>query len=154
MDAEQGSIGLKIDALKDMHLETVLVADGHPAGRLVIGNNPAHRRLAERIAERIQAATGVRLPVVSAGGGTAEGLLDRHVVALGNMADNPFVRWLYHQWWAIEDLCYPGEGGYTLRTLHNLLGNGRMWSCWGPATRGDWTVRHPVLWNGSGRAKG
>ncbi len=125
MDAEQGSVGLKIDALKDMHLETALVADGQPAGRLVIGDNPAHERLAERIAERIQAATGVRLPVVSAGGGTAEGLLDRHVVALGNMADNPFIRWLYHQWWAVEDLCYPGEGGYTLRTLHNLLGNGK-----------------------------
>ncbi len=125
MDADRGSIGLKIDALKRMHLETVLAADGEPGGKIVIGENPEHQRQAQRIVERIQSATGARLPVVRADDATGGGLLDSHAVALGNMADNPFVRWLYYQWWAIEDLCYPGEGGYTLRTLHNLLGNGK-----------------------------
>ena len=126
MDADRGSVGLKIDTLKRMHLETVLAADGEPGGKIVIGENPEHQRQAQRIMECIQSATGVRLPVVCADNvAAARGLLDSHVVALGNMADNPFIRWLYHQWWAIEDLCYPGEGGYTLRTLHNLLGNGK-----------------------------
>lgn len=126
MKTDQESVGLKVDELKDMHLETVLAADGRPEGKIVIGDSPAQRRLAVRIVERIEAATGARLPVVRANDASASrGLLDTHVVALGNMADNPFVRWLYYQWWAIEDLCYPGEGGYTLRTLHNLLGNGR-----------------------------
>ncbi len=126
MKSNPESVGLKVDKLKDMRLETVLAADGRPGGKIVIGDSHAHRRLAVRIVERIEAATGARLPVVRADDASASrGLLDTHVVALGNMADNPFVRWLYYQWWAIEDLCYPGEGGYTLRTLHNLLGNGR-----------------------------
>ena len=122
MKSNPESVGLKVDKLKDMRLETVLAADGRPGGKIVIGDSHAHRRLAVRIVERIEAATGARLPVVRADDASASrGLLDTHVVALGNMADNPFVRWLYYQWWAIEDLCYPGEGGYTLRTLHNLL---------------------------------
>lgn len=126
MKSDQNSVGLKVDELKDMHMETVLATDGRPGGKIVIGDSPAHRRLAVRVVERIEAATGARLPVVRADDASAaRGLFDTHVVALGNMADNPFVRWLYYQWWAIEDLCYPGDGGYTLRTLHNLLGNGR-----------------------------
>lgn len=126
MDSDQGSVGLKIGKLRDMYLETVLAADGQPGGKIVIGDSPAHRHLADQIVERIEAATGAHLRVVRADDASASReLLDTHVVALGNMADNPFVRWLYYQWWAIEDLCYPGEGGYTLRTLHNLLGNGR-----------------------------
>ncbi len=126
MRSDQGSVGLKVDKLKDMHLETVLAAGGQPGGKIVIGDSPAQRRPADRIVERIEETTGARLPVVRAGGvSAARGLLDSHVVALGNMADNPFIRWLYYQWWAIEDLCYPGAGGYALRTLHNLLGNGK-----------------------------
>ena len=126
MDSDRGSVGLNIDTLKEMHIETVLAANGEPGGKIVIGDHPAHERQAERIAEKIEAATSARLPVVRADDVTASGpLLDTHVVALGNMADNPFIRWLYYQWWAIEDLCYPGEGGYTLRTLHNLPGNGK-----------------------------
>ena len=126
MDADQGSVGLKIDELKDMHLETRLAVDGRPAGKIVIGDSPVQRRLADQIVERIEDTTGARLPVVRAEDvATSRGLLDTHVVALGNMVDNPFIRWLYYQWWAIEDLCYPGAGGYALRTLHNLPGNGK-----------------------------
>lgn len=126
MDTDNGPAGLKIDTLKPMHLKTVLAADGDANAKIVIGDHPAHERQAERIAEEIEAATGARLPVVGAGDVSASrGRLDSHVVALGNMADNPFIRWLYYQWWSIEDLCYPGAGGYALRTLHNLLGNGK-----------------------------
>ncbi|MDE2998396.1 MAG: VCBS repeat-containing protein [Gemmatimonadota bacterium] len=126
MDANRGSVGLKIDKLKDMHLETVLAAGGQPGGKIVIGDGASQQHLADRIVERIEETTGARLPVVRANEvSAAKALLDTHVVALGNMADNPFIRWLYYQWWSIEDLCYPGAGGYALRTLHNLLGNGR-----------------------------
>ena len=48
MDADRGPVGLKIDTLKQMHLETVLAADGEPGGKIVIGENPEHQRQAQR----------------------------------------------------------------------------------------------------------
>ncbi len=125
MSVEKSPTGLKIDALKEMHLETALVVDGEARGKIAVGGDAAHGQLAEQIAEGIEAATGARLEVVRAEEAEAEALLEGHVVALGNMADNAFIRWLYHQWWAVEDRCYPGSGGYALRTLHNPLGNGK-----------------------------
>lgn len=117
-------VGPKVDALKDMCLETPLVVNGEPQAKVVIGGEVAHARQADRIVERVEAATGARLEVVRAADAAAGALLEGHVVALGNMADNAFIRWLYYQWWAVEDRCYPGRGGYALRTLHNPLGNG------------------------------
>ncbi len=125
MNGEKGPSGLKIDALKEMCLETTLVAGGRGEAVVVIGEDPAHRALAERVVARIGERTGAQLPVVKAGGVEAGPLREQHVIALGNMADNAFIRWLYGQWWAVEDRCYPGAGGYALRTLHNLLGNGK-----------------------------
>ena len=48
MNAEKGSVGLKVDALKDMCLETTLVADGKPEGAIVIGDDPVHKLLLDR----------------------------------------------------------------------------------------------------------
>jgi hypothetical protein len=125
MNAERGSLGLKVDALKEMCLELTLVEEGRPEAAITIGDDPGHRVLAERIAAGVERATGCRLPIVEAAKVRAEVLLDRHTIAIGNMADNAFIRWLYHRWWAVEDRCYPGSGGYAIRTLHNLLGNGK-----------------------------
>ncbi len=125
MNLEQQTKGLEIDALKDMCLETTLVANGEPTGAIVIGDDPEHGEIAKKIVERVAEATGAQLPVTVAGEGESRGLLEQNVVVLGNMANNALHRWFYHQWWAIEDLCYPGEGGYTVRTLHNPLGNGK-----------------------------
>lgn len=119
-----GPTGLKVDVLKDMCPETALVVNGNPQAKVVIGEDGTHARQADRIVERVEAATGARLEVVRAADAAAGALLEGHVVALGNMADNAFIRWLYYQWWAVEDRCYPGRGGYALRTLHNPLGNG------------------------------
>lgn len=99
---------------------------------------------AERIAERIEPATGARLKVVRAEE-EAEALLEGHVVALGNMEDNAFIRWLYHRWLAVEDRCYPGSGGCFARCT-TRLGPGRMWFCLGPATVLGWRVWWSVLW--------
>ncbi|MDE3001343.1 MAG: hypothetical protein OXU79_19885, partial [Gemmatimonadota bacterium] len=120
----RGSVGLNVDALKDMCLETALVVDGEPRAKVVTGGDATHARQADRIVDRVVAATGARLEVVRASDAAAGALLQGNVVALGNMADNDFVRWLYYKWWAVEDRCYPGRGGYALRTLHNPLGNG------------------------------
>ena len=118
-------VGLRVDLLKDMCPETALVVNGEPLATIVIGADVVQERQAKRIVDRVEAATGARLAVVRAGAAEAGLLQDRHVVALGNMADNAFIRWLYYQWWAVEDRCYPGSGGYALRTLHNPLGNGK-----------------------------
>ncbi|MBI2950888.1 hypothetical protein HYY27_02280, partial [bacterium] len=107
---------------RDYCLETALVEDGIPKAVLVIGDDPAHAQAAEEIGGRIEAAAGARLPVVRDDERSAEELLGSHVVAVGNMADNRFIRWLYHRWWAVEDRWYPGAGGYALRTLHNPTG--------------------------------
>ena len=58
-----GSVGLNVDVLKDMCLETALVVNGEPQGKIVIGGDGAHERLAGWIVERVEAATGVRLEV-------------------------------------------------------------------------------------------
>ena len=125
MVLEAGTKGLKIEALKEMCLETTLVVEGEPQAQIVIGLDPVHERLAVRIADGVEAATGARLEILRADDAAPEELLASHVIVLGNMADNGFYRWLYHRWWAMEDRCYPGDGGYALRTLHNPLGNGR-----------------------------
>ncbi len=119
-----GPTGLKVDVLKDMCPETALVVNCEPEAKIVVGGDATHARQAARIVERVEAATGARLEVVRAADAAAGVLLEGNVVALGNMADNAFIRWLYYQWWAVEDRCYPGRGGYALRTLHNPLGNG------------------------------
>ncbi|MCY3766539.1 MAG: hypothetical protein OXH06_14065 [Gemmatimonadetes bacterium] len=119
-----GPTGLKVNVLKDMRPETAVVLNGETKAKVVIGGDGTHTRQAARVVERVEAATGARLEVVRAADAAAGALLEGHVVALGNMADNDFIRWLYYQWWAVEDRCYPGRGGYALRTLHNPLGNG------------------------------
>ena len=54
MSVEKSPTGLKIDALKEMHLETALVVDGEARGKIAVGRDGSHGRLAERIAERIE----------------------------------------------------------------------------------------------------
>ena len=122
---KNGPVGLKVDLLKDMCPETALVVNGEPQAKVVIGEGAVQARQANRIVERVASATGAHLDVVRAVEVAAGVLREGHVVALGNMADNAFIRWLYYQWWAVEDRCYPGKGGYALRTLHNPLGNGK-----------------------------
>ena len=107
---------------RDYCLETTLVQDGVAKAVVVIGSDPAHAQAAKEIVQKVETSTGARLPVVRDDEKSAEELFATHVIALGNMADNRFIRWLYHRWWAVEDRWYPGAGGYALRTLHNPTG--------------------------------
>ena len=88
---------------RDCCLETALTADGEAKVVVVIGSDPAHAQAASEIVRHIEAASGARLAVVRDEERSAEELLGSHVIALGNMADNRFLRWLYHRWWAVED---------------------------------------------------
>ena len=94
---KNGPVGLKVEALKAMCLDTALAVDGEPQATVVIGGDGAHARHADRIVERVKSATGARLDVVTAVDANAGMLRKGHVVARGNMADNAFIRWLYYQ---------------------------------------------------------
>ncbi|MBN1669449.1 MAG: hypothetical protein JXR37_00340 [Kiritimatiellae bacterium] len=114
----------RITRLKDLHLDTVLVSRGQPAAVIVA---PAGARYADAI-ETVQAAVrtcaGTTLPVRRDGARPEALLKTTHVVALGNMATNPFIEHMYRQWYVLLDVKYPGKGGYVVRSCHNPYGTG------------------------------
>ena len=151
MDTDQGSVGLKIDTLKPMHLETVLAADGDASAKIVIGDHPAHERQAERIAEVIEAATGARLPVVRAGDVPASrGLLDTHVVAFwGICPTTPSFAGCITSGGPSKTSAIPARGVIRSGRSTTFWETGGMWSFWAPATRTGWTSRRPGFFPGS-----
>ena len=127
MEADKGSVGLKIDTLKEMHLETVLAADGDASAKIVIGDTSAHERQAERIATRIEAATGARLTgrpcrrgVGCKGTGSIRTLLPWEI-----WPTTPSSAGCITSGGQLKTFAIPAREGYALRTLHNLLGNGK-----------------------------
>jgi WD40 repeat protein len=46
-------------------------------------------------------------------------------IVAGNLVNNPCVRYLYYKSYVITDLCYPGPGGYEVRTLLDPFGKGK-----------------------------
>ena len=113
----------QISRLKSLNLTTVLGERSRPRATIVIPDDAAYRALAAEINARVRQCAGVELPV--AAGGRPEELLSRgHVIAVGNLADNPFIERLYFQWFCFTDRWYPGEGGYEVRSIHNPYGTG------------------------------
>ena len=101
----------EIKVLKPLYLTT-------PLAQAVIaaGNTPALQKAAKALA----AATGALIV-------PAESIslpLTKHVIAIGNRANNPFIDKLYTRGYCYTDLVYPGKGGYELRSIHNVTGKG------------------------------
>ncbi len=48
-----------------------------------------------------------------------------HILAIGNMANNAFIRAAYLRYLCLTDRSYPGPGGYEVRTLHAPWGGTR-----------------------------
>ena len=111
----------KITRLKDLNLRTALCEDGRPQAVLAIPDDDAHRALAAEINTCIGKLGGVELPI-SVNRSPAELLPRTNVIALGNLADNPFIEKLYFRWFCFTDRWYPGNGGYEVRSIHNPLG--------------------------------
>lgn len=44
------------------------------------------------------------------------------MIALGSLADNPFIEKLYFRWLCFTDRWYPGKGGYEVRSIHDPWG--------------------------------
>ena len=113
----------EIARLKDLRLLTTLCQGRRPEAVLVIPDDDAYRELAAKINARVKTCAGVELPVVA--DTTPDELLPRtSVIALGSLADNPFIEKLYFRWLCFTDRWYPGHGGYEVRSIHNPLGTG------------------------------
>jgi len=101
----------KITRLKDPHLTTLLCRDGEARAVIAVPDGDAHRALAEKINACLKDSGGTELPVLTSA--SPEELLPRtNVIALGSLADNPFIEKLYFRWLCFTDRWYPGEGGY------------------------------------------
>ncbi|MSS70465.1 MAG: hypothetical protein EXS64_03145 [Candidatus Latescibacteria bacterium] len=115
----------RIEKLKDLHLETVLARGKRSASVIVAPPNGAGDAAAARLQEVVRKRWGVEIPVALGDGVTTSDLLSKaNVVALGCMADNPFIERLYFEQYTLLDRWYPGPGGHVLRSLHNPYGTG------------------------------
>jgi hypothetical protein len=74
--------------------------------------------VAERLVQAVYARFGVQ-PAIVAGDSALIGIPTRHVIALGCLADNPFVATLYHHWQTLVDRWYPGTGGWVLQFIRS-----------------------------------
>ena len=115
----------KITKLKDLCIETMLVADGKPQAVIVAPAGERYGDAIRTIQGAVRKCAGVELPVRRDGVDPEALLKEQNVVALGNMATNPFVEHMYRQWYVLLDLKYPGKGGHVVRSLHNPYATGR-----------------------------
>jgi len=78
----------------------------------------------EKIRNAVRRCAKVALPVRRDAVEADKLLAETNVIALGNMATNPFIEQLYCRWYTLLDLKYPGKGGRVVRSLHNPYGTG------------------------------
>ena len=113
-----------ITKLKDLCLDTIVVRDGQPQAVLAIGANREHRQLAETIQQKVEQCSGARMPIRT-DLAPKEALRQTHVIAIGNMATNPFIEALYRRYYTYLDRYYPGKGGHVVRSVHSPYGAGK-----------------------------
>jgi len=115
-----------IRTLRDLYLETTLVAGGAAKACIVAPEDGRYDAAVRRIRDAVKAKGGVALPVHTDTEMLPRELLKtQNVIALGNMASSTFIRRLYYQYYTYLDLWYPGKGGHVVRTLHNPFGTGK-----------------------------
>ena len=111
----------QITRLKDLNLTTILCENQRPQATIVVPEHEDYRALASEINARIRQCGGAGLPV-AVNKRPSDLLPNGHVIALGNLTNNPFIEKLYFQWFCFTDRWYPGEGGYEVRSIHNPYG--------------------------------
>ncbi len=113
------------DALKDLHLTTVLVEGGEPAAVIVRPASGEHDAEAEAIQQAIADVTGVTVPVVTDADPAAALPPQTNLIVLGSRDWNATIEGLYEGFFTLVDAKYPGPGGWVVRSIHNPFGNGR-----------------------------
>lgn len=114
-----------------------LIRNGQPLAIIAVPDEAAYQDLARQLQQRLGRDTDGIVPIVAAKT-LVTGLVDawtpevqkplgqggRHLILLGDLTSNAAVRRLYYQWQAFEDGAYPGQGGYTVRTVVDPEGLG------------------------------
>ena len=110
--------------VRDMHLETSLIADGRAAAIIIIPTGDDW--FAAQAARIVTAAKehGVELPVETDENWRDVKTLDQNLILLGNRDSNQAIKKLYYLHYTLLDARYPGVGGSVLRSLHNPFGDG------------------------------
>ncbi len=111
------------DALKDLHLQTALVAGDEAQAAIVTGSDGRFAEQARAIRDAIAAITGVELTIVA--DAETQPPFERNAIVLGARETNAAIRAMYEAFFTLLDAKYPGPGGHELRTVHNPYGDGR-----------------------------
>jgi len=117
----------KITELKDLRVATALVANSTAAAIIAAPPGDRYDDAVTVLQNAVKRETGITLPVLRDStrlAQAAELLKSQNVIALGNMATNPFTEEMYRKWYVMLDLRYPGPGGYVVRSCHNPLATG------------------------------
>ena len=101
---------------------TRLVADGKAQCAIIIPDDQGYAALASRIAARIRAKTGADVPVLTSKQATdrpfhlADAQRTKHLIVLGQSANNVAHLAMYANLRAMADSAWPGPGNFELRT--------------------------------------
>ncbi|HPG65751.1 MAG TPA: VCBS repeat-containing protein [Candidatus Hydrogenedentes bacterium] len=117
-------VPLPITELKPLCIDTELVNAGQATALIIVSASGRYDVPAHALAGAIEAATGVRLPIVTDDAPEAAVPVAGNRIALGNRSTNAFISKLYDLYYTLLDLRYPGPNGHVVRTLHNPFGNG------------------------------
>jgi len=113
-----------MEQLKKMFIETELAKGGAPACAIIAPASGRYDRQASSIQKAVLELTGAALPVLDDGSSEATLPFKTNIILLGNRSTHRLVSDLYDRYYTFVDLCYPGVGGYALKSLHNPFGNG------------------------------
>ena len=120
---------LRLPAVKNFHLDTVLVSNGVAVSAVAAPGDPGTADLARRIREAIKVQTGAELPILTDVAALAEldqtGGTKRAMIVLGNLMTSKVSERLYTLEQLDVDAAWPGTNGFLLQTVHNPLGDGR-----------------------------
>ncbi len=112
--------------IKEMYLDTPLVADGASACLIVVPDGEAYMAVGEKLAAGIKAAYGAAPPIRKAEQITQAQAEATHLIALGVFANNQIVEHLYLDEFVLCDYYWPGgDDSYVIRTVHNPWLTGR-----------------------------
>ncbi|NPV47048.1 MAG: PQQ-like beta-propeller repeat protein [Armatimonadetes bacterium] len=115
---------LDITEAHELTPDTVLVAEGRPAGVILTPATPEWAAAGHDLAGAIEQATGARLEVRAGDAVSNEDLASTHAVLLGNVANNRAFLYPYTHDQTYADGVFPGAGGYELRTAQDPFGTG------------------------------
>ena len=93
-----------------------IAREGLPGATVIVPADGSLDHEARRIVQMVRARYKVELAVM-AGDRALQKLPTRHAIALGCLADNPFIEALYTRWNTLVDRWYPGIGGWVVQSI-------------------------------------